>query len=173
MHVVRVALHDASATSFCTVVLMRQGARAVPLENAATVVAKIAKQAARLRPRLSARLHEEDYQWALLGAVLTPGQEATIPGLHLEPRTHMVLAVGDDSSLDVDLLLHDRSGQALASDRRTDRPALLRRLTAGPGHELTIRNVSSDGPSLVAAVVLDVLPPGGSTSIEPARLAAK
>ncbi|MBI4700513.1 MAG: hypothetical protein HY744_04995 [Deltaproteobacteria bacterium] len=159
VHVIRLALHDATSPSLCVLLVMRQGGHSVSAPDAAAAVAKTMTVAARLRPRLSVQLHEEDYQWALLGAVLGPGEEATIAGLHLEPRRHVVVAAAGPDSQDIDLLLRDRAGELLANGQLPGPIAALQRRTEGTGHKLTIRNVVSNGPSLVTAVVLDVIEP--------------
>ncbi len=157
VYVVRMTLAQASHPSFCALAVLCQGGFTVPIKNMTQSLQKIMAAGRLAAQRAGVRFHEEQNQWALFGAVLRPGDTTTISGLHLEARQHVFVTAGDAGAKVLDLALLDARGNVVKKDDKPDNVAVLVARTTGASYQLAVSNVESAGPSLVTAIILDVM----------------
>jgi hypothetical protein len=103
----------------------------------------------------TARYHERDGQWAIFGQVLPEGGSMRITNLTMEERVHAIFGAGDSAAEDLDLFVR-LNARLLGSDTAPDAvPVVVIPASAGGGYEIEIRNVRSNGPSLVVASIVE------------------
>lgn len=158
MYDIRLRLYKASVECFCILVILQKGGYDVPLGNLAIAVGKTVAcwtQIAILAEE--GGFHDEPNQWTLYGTILNPKRDITVTNLTVETRKHMIFATGDDNAEDIDIFLLDDKGQILASDEEPNSvPAIEYRTGGHPSYGLRIKNVRSDGATLVIATILDI-----------------
>lgn len=157
VYVVRMTLAQAPHPSFCALAILRQGGFTVPIKNMTQALQKIMAAGRLASQRATVRFHEEPNQWALFGAVLKPGDTTPISGIQLEARQHVFVAAGDAGAKILDMALLDARGNLVKKDDKPDSVAVLVTRTAGATYQVALTNVEAPGPTLVAAIILDVL----------------
>jgi hypothetical protein len=157
VYVVRMTLSQATLPSFCALAVLRHGGFTVPVKNLTTALQKVMAAGRLASQRAAVRFHEEQNQWALFGAVLRQGDTTTISGIHLEGRQHVIVAAGDANATALDLALLDARGNVVKKDDKPDSVAVLVARTADASYQLAITNLESTGPSIITAVILDVM----------------
>ena len=157
VYTVRMTLSNATRPSFCALAILRQGGFTVPIKNLTTALQKIMAAGRLASQRATVRFHEEQNQWALFGAVLRPGDTTTISGIHLEGRQHVFVAAGDAHAKVLNMSLLDQNGNLLKRDDKPDTVAVFVATTPDGTYKVAISNVESSGPTLISAVILDVL----------------
>jgi hypothetical protein len=94
-------------------------------------------------------------RWTFMGGVFEKGDSHDFSGLSLQKETTL-LARGDTSAIDIDLVVRTSGGVVAAQDIETDPMPLVRLTpTAGNTYAITFRNDDSSGPSLMNAMMLE------------------
>jgi hypothetical protein len=96
-------------------------------------------------------------QWALYGGILKQGETLQVDNMTLGRGMKGFIAVGDNSSQDVDLFLLDGNGTTIKEDTRTDPVAAFVHEPGPQKHSLKALNYKATGPSLVFMSTFDLL----------------
>jgi hypothetical protein len=154
-YTIRLNLYKATTGSFVAAAVLKQGGFTVPVKNLERALERnlaLAGRAAQLGN--GARFHDYNNQWAMYGWVIRQGEERGITRITFPKGRFHVLAAGDVHSRDLDLVVK-QGGTVLDSDTDDDATPVTTFNAGGSDYSFTVKDVASDGPSLVIASVIE------------------
>ncbi len=152
---ITVKLYDATASSFCSLVLMQENGVNLDLDQLTTCVDTGLETAAQSSFADDLAFIDTPNQWALYGAPLGSGESVTVTNVHLVDGLNILLGAADENCSDADLILYDRDDNQLQADTQSDKvPVLVHENEGGDKFQVEIKNYSSTQPSLVIAMLL-------------------
>jgi len=154
-----ILIGSAKGTGFIAFSTMCDGCLQIPPKRIDDAVLGITRQAGRLSNALmkagQSGLVFSEQDWAFFSTVLDKGEQATF-GVDMAGQ-HVFMASGDESTVDIDLVLADASGKVLREDKEKDAVPGFRHTIANKGrYQLVVQAPDTKGKSLVSLLVLSV-----------------
>lgn len=153
---IKLELHEGQTrTSFCAMAILREGGWQIPADNMVRACVRALTVRNGLAERgLNLKFHDAPNQWAFFGGIVPQGQEAELSQISLGQGYRVVAAAGDDHATDLDSYLSDGAGIVAKDEAEDALPIVDHRSIEGRAYTYRVKNVESDGPPLVVAVIL-------------------
>lgn len=154
-----ILIGSAKGTGFIAFSTMCNGCLRIPPKRIDDAVLGITRQAGRLSNALMKAgqngLVFSEHDWAFFSTVLDTNEQATF-AVDMEGQ-HVFMASGDESTVDIDLVLKDRSGKTVREDKEKDAVPGFRHTIKSKGrYQLVVQAPKTKGKSLVSLLVLSV-----------------
>ena len=158
-YTIRLKLYAASASKFCSIVLLQKGGWSIPYENLGAACGTVLNRCRRVASLTSARFLQEPGEWAVIGQVMREGETTAFSDMRLGTGRRVVVAGGDAKSRDLDLAAYRDSSSMirLAADTQSDNnPTVELNTSRSNRYAVGIANARSNGPTVVMTAILDV-----------------
>jgi len=154
-----ILIGSAKGTGFIAFSTMCNGCLQIPPKRIDDAVLGITRQAGRLSNALMKAgqkgLVFSEHDWAFFSTVLETNEQATF-AVDMEGQ-HVFMASGDESTVDIDLVLKDSSGKVVHEDKQKDAVPGFRHTVKSKGrYQLVVQAPKTKGKSLVTLLVLSV-----------------
>lgn len=144
-----------STGDFCALALMKKGGYTVSTSRLSSAINRLHSVGANVNSNYGARMHDVEGQWCFWGGVVTSGNDISMTNLKLGSEQHVLVAAGDSSVDDIDMILSDGTSQY--SDNESDStPVVIHRSYSYKTYSLKVKNYQSSGRALVVAAILTI-----------------
>lgn len=160
MYEIRLVMFDADSNGgFATAAVLKDGGFRVPVRNLAAALAALIAGCENVDRQAPGAVvfNNAPNQWAVYGSIVRPGADMVIEKLTPGGGGRVWLVGADENARDLDLYLTDDDKRELKSDTDPDaRPQVVYRTQANTQYGFKVKNVKSDGLTLVLVAVLDI-----------------
>lgn len=150
---------------FGVVAIMREGGLSIPVNRFVESFGRTLSNAAQASHLVARRMKgsqglafHADGEWSFFGTILAEEENIRTGGLELEAPLSVILAGADAAADDVNLEVLDATTNEIAGRDDADdaAPVVVLEPTKGHTYKVSVANVKSHGPSLVAMLLLDL-----------------